>query len=71
VRRVNVSFFVPVPLHAPKIIHRADGIRIENSLQVLLLNVQILAGVWNRHGIGRTEPDTHYLGTRTCSDDAY
>ncbi len=57
-RRVNVSFSVPVPSHAPKIIHRADGIRIEDPLQVLLLNVQILAGVRNRNGEGWTEPDT-------------
>ncbi len=60
-----------VPLRAFEITHRADGICIDNPLQVLCLNVQILARVWKRNGIGRAEPDTGQLGTRTCRDDAY
>ena len=72
VRRANVSISILMPPYALKsTIHRANGIGIEDPLQALLLNMQILADVWNRNSIARTEPNIRYLGTRACRDDTY
>jgi hypothetical protein len=55
----------------PEIIHRAEGVCIDDPLQVLLFNVQVLACVRKQDGDGWAKRNAHHQGARTRSDDTH
>ena len=60
-----------MPLLVHKIIHRAERVRIDDPLQVLLLDMQVLARVRKQNGDRWAERNAHHQGARTCRDDTH